>query len=236
MSELISTKALRGGYGRAEVVKLVDLTVDAGEGVALIGPNGAGKSTLLRILSGLLPPKEGTIVVRGQPANGWSSSRLVRNGIVHVPEGRQVFPGLSVDENLWLGGYVAPDMRAERREQVLELFPKLRQRLTQTANTLSGGEQQMLAIGRGLMSNPKLLMIDEPTLGLAPVVVDALIDALCKIRERFGVSLLMVEQNALLAKEACSRAYIMVGGRVVKEESTAALEQEELMRIYAGRH
>jgi len=236
MAELLKISQLSGGYNGSQVVKDIDLEIHPGEGVALVGPNGAGKSTLLKIVSGLLPAQRGSVAVAGRDIRSWSSSFRVRQGVVHVPEGRQVFPGLSVAENLWLGGYVAPALRDERREQVLDLFPKLRQRLDQPADTLSGGEQQMLAIGRGLMSNPKLLMIDEPTLGLAPVVVDALIDALAAIRTMFGVSLMMVEQNAMLAREVCSRAYIMVGGKIVRQQATAALEQSELMRTYASNH
>ena len=234
MVDILKIERLRGGYGGSEIVRDIDLAVAAGEGVALVGPNGAGKSTFLKIVSGLLPAQSGAILVHGEDASRWTSAALVRSGLVHVPEGRQVFPGLSVDENLWLGGYAAPHRRKELREQVLEIFPKLGQRLKQAADTMSGGEQQMLAIGRGLMAAPRLLMIDEPTLGLAPVVVDSLIEALVTVRQRLGIALLMVEQNAMLAKEVCHLAYVMVGGKIVLKGQTESLTQEDLMKAYAG--
>jgi len=233
MPDLLTLEKLSGGYNQAEVLHDVDLRIAEGESVALVGPNGAGKSTLLKIISGLLAARRGSFSVSGKRADRWSAARLVAGGLVHVPEGRQVFPGVTVAENLWLGGYAKPLERTRRREEVLSLFPRLAERLTQRAETLSGGEQQMLAIGRGLMAGPRLLMIDEPSLGLAPVIIDTLTEALIAIRQKLHVALLLVEQNALLSRQVCDRTYIIVNGAIARI-SDSELEHEEMMRLYGG--
>jgi branched-chain amino acid transport system ATP-binding protein len=216
------------------VLQNISLDVPAGRNVAIVGPNGAGKSTLLKVISGIITPSDGTIRIRGEDASGWSSERTVAKGIIHVPEGRQVFPGLSVAENLWLGGYTKPHKRRELLEGVLELFPRLKERLKQAADSLSGGEQQMLAIGRGLMAEPRVLMLDEPTLGLAPVVIDLMTEALLNLRSRSDLSLLVVEQNVQLTRGLCDVAYILVDGRIVMSGSTEELIGNDVMKIYLG--
>jgi branched-chain amino acid transport system ATP-binding protein len=211
----------------------VDLDVGPGDGVAVVGPNGAGKSTLVKAISGVARQTSGSIEFGGVRIDRWSPERRVAAGIVQVPEGRHVFPGLSVAENLWLGSYVSR-AGSELREQVLDLFPRLRERLRQEADRLSGGEQQMLALARGLMARPRLLMIDEPTLGLAPVLVDHLIDSLRAMRSTFKLALLVVEQNAYLTRELCDRTYVLVNGTIVRSGLTEELTRAALMESYAG--
>lgn len=233
MAEGLRVRALVAGYGRAHVLRQVDLDVGPGDGVAVVGPNGAGKSTLVKTLSGVARQTSGSIEFAGVPIDAWGPARRVAAGIVQVPEGRHVFPGLSVAENLWLGSY-ASKAGAELLEQVLDLFPRLRERMRQDASRLSGGEQQMLALARGLMARPRLLMIDEPTLGLAPVLVDHLIDSLRAMRSRFQLSLLVVEQNAYLTRELCDRTYVMVNGAIVRAGPTEEFTHAALMDSYTG--
>ena len=234
MPDALAVSNLRAGYDRSVVLQGVSLTVPAGRNVAIVGPNGAGKSTFLKVMSGIVRPSGGTILVNGSNASDWSSERTVASGIIHVPEGRQVFPGLSVAENLWLGGYSKPDRREELLEGVLELFPRLKERMKQAADSLSGGEQQMLAIGRGLMAEPVVLMLDEPTLGLAPVVIDLMTEALIRLRARSNLSLLVVEQNVQLTRGLCDDAYILVDGRIVMSGPTDELIGNDMMKIYLG--
>ena len=234
MPDALAVSDLRAGYDRSVVLQGVSLTVPTGRNVAIVGPNGAGKSTFLKVMSGIVRPSGGTILVNGSDASNWSSERTVANGIIHVPEGRQVFPGLSVAENLWLGGYSKPDRREELLEGVLELFPRLKERMKQAADSLSGGEQQMLAIGRGLMAEPVVLMLDEPTLGLAPVVIDLMTEALIRLRARSNLSLLVVEQNVQLTRGLCDDAYILVDGRIVMSGPTDELIGNDMMKIYLG--
>jgi branched-chain amino acid transport system ATP-binding protein len=234
MGDALTVSNLWAGYDRSIVLQDVSLTVPAGKNVAIVGPNGAGKSTFLKVMSGIIRPSDGTILVKGSNASGWSSERAVASGIIHVPEGRQVFPGLSVAENLWLGGYSKPDRRKELLEGVLELFPRLKERMTQAADSLSGGEQQMLAIGRGLMAEPAVLMLDEPTLGLAPVIIDLMTEALIRLRARSDLSLLVVEQNVQLTRGLCEHAYILVDGRIAMSGPTDELIGNDMMKIYLG--
>jgi branched-chain amino acid transport system ATP-binding protein len=234
MPDALAVSNLRAGYDRSVVLQGVSLTVPAGRNVAIVGPNGAGKSTFLKVMSGIVRPSGGSILVNGSNASDWSSERTVASGIIHVPEGRQVFPGLSVAENLWLGGYSKPDRREELLEGVLELFPRLKERMKQAADSLSGGEQQMLAIGRGLMAEPVVLMLDEPTLGLAPVVIDLMTEALIRLRARSNLSLLVVEQNVQLTRGLCDDAYILVDGRIVMSGPTDELIGNDMMKIYLG--
>jgi branched-chain amino acid transport system ATP-binding protein len=234
MPDALAIEGLVAGYGRSQVLRGVSLALERGSNVGIVGPNGAGKSTLFKAISGVVRARSGTIVFDGQPLHTLKPDRIVKAGVVQVPEGRQVFPGLSVAENLWLGGYAAPHERERRREEVLELFPRLRERLDQAADSLSGGEQQMLAIGRGLMAAPRLLLLDEPTLGLAPVVVDQLIDALRTMSARFGVSLLVAEQSIQLTQELCSTVHVLVDGRITRSLRPGEADREAMMSAYLG--
>ncbi|MCC6613188.1 MAG: ABC transporter ATP-binding protein [Anaerolineae bacterium] len=223
-------------YGKIQTLKDVSLRVDDGELVTLIGSNGAGKSTTLRTISGLLRPKQGSITYNGQRIDHLKPHEVVRLGVVHCPEGRRLFGHLSVGENLRLGAVTQTDSaEIERtRGEVYELFPKLKERNNQLAATLSGGEQQMLAIGRALMSRPKLLLLDEPSLGLAPLLVEALFAIIRQIKAR-GVTILLVEQNAWLALEVADRGYVMETGKIILADSAAALRTNpQVEEAYLG--
>ncbi len=234
---VLEVSGLVSGYGRVEVLHGVDITVAEGELVALIGANGAGKSTLLKTVVGLVPIGSGSIAYRGRQLTRHSPEKLVRDGVALVPEGRLLFGPMSVRENLELGAYSAKS-RAEATAVGLELvhglFPVLEQRADQPAETLSGGEQQMLAIGRALMSDPSLLLLDEPSLGLAPKVIAEIFGVLDTLRAR-GVTILLVEQDARLALRHADRGYVMRTGRVVLEGEAAELLADESVRsIYLG--
>lgn len=223
-------------YGKIHALKGVSLTVNDGELVALIGSNGAGKSTTLRTISGLLRPKQGSISYNGQPIDKLPSHEIVRLGVVHCPEGRRVFGSLSVNENLRLGAVTQTDaaLIERTRRDVYELFPRLAERSHQQAGTLSGGEQQMLAIGRALMSQPKLLLLDEPSLGLAPLLVESVFDIIQKIKQR-GVTILLVEQNAWQALDIADRGYVMETGKISLTDSAAALlSNPQVEQAYLG--
>jgi len=202
-------------YGKVNALNDVSLTVEQGELVTIIGANGAGKSTTLKAISGLLNPAEGSIRFMGQDISKASAQQIISMGISHCPEGRRVFPQMTVHENLELGAYVCKDRSAVAGdiEQMYETFPRLKERREQAAGTLSGGEQQMLAIARALMSRPKLIMFDEPSLGLAPNIVEKTFDIIRKVRES-GTTVLMVEQNAFAALDMCDRAYLYESGRM----------------------
>jgi len=232
---LLEVEGLEVSYGAVRALRGVDLYVDTGEIVGLVGANGAGKSTLLRAISGLVKARRGSVKLAGTELARVATNRIVAAGIAHVPEGRRVWPDMSVAENLRLGGViVAGDSEAERLERVLALFPELRDRLKQTAGTLSGGEQQMLAIGRGLMSRPKLLMLDEPSLGLAPVVVQRLKELFATLK-RDGLTILLSEQNARLALGATDRAYVLAQGRILTSGTPHdLLENADLISAYLG--
>ena len=224
MSALLSLEAIEVGYGDVTAVGEVSLEVREGETVALIGSNGAGKTTTLRAISGLLPLRRGAIRFGGERVDGLSPARIVARGIAHVPEGRQLFPTMTVLENLELGCR-APSSRARKKETlagVFELFPRLWERRRQVAGTLSGGEQQMCAIGRGLMACPKLLMLDEPSLGLAPVMVKAIFDDLSRINAQ-GTTILLVEQNVLGSLQLSDRGYVLENGRITLHGPAAEL-------------
>ncbi len=215
MSTLLRVDGIEVGYGDLTAVRDVSLEVREGEAVALIGANGAGKTTTLRAVSGLLPLRRGRIEFEGQRLDGLGPAEIVARGIAHVPEGRQLFPTMTVRENLELGARtrVARAARVETLERVFELFPRLRERSVQLAGTLSGGEQQMCAIGRGLMSRPRLLMLDEPSLGLAPVLVKAIFEDLGRINGQ-GLTVLLVEQNVLRSLHLAHRGYVLENGRM----------------------
>ncbi|HMB87626.1 MAG TPA: ABC transporter ATP-binding protein [Methylomirabilota bacterium] len=215
MSTLLRVDGIEVGYGDLTAVRDVSLEVREGEAVALIGANGAGKTTTLRAVSGLLPLRRGRIEFEGQRLDGLGPAEIVARGIAHVPEGRQLFPTMTVRENLELGARTraARAARVETLERVFELFPRLRERSVQLAGTLSGGEQQMCAIGRGLMSRPRLLMLDEPSLGLAPVLVKAIFEDLGRINGQ-GLTVLLVEQNVLRSLHLAHRGYVLENGRM----------------------
>jgi branched-chain amino acid transport system ATP-binding protein len=219
-------------YGTFQAVRGVSLEVDSGEVVTLLGANGAGKSTLLRTISGLLRPASGTILFKDEPIQRSTSNAIVALGISHCPEGRMLFPQMPVYKNLELGAYVRrrdKNLIEEMRQQVYDLFPKLKERRKQAAGTLSGGEQQMLAIGRALMSKPRLLMLDEPSLGLAPLVVMQIMDTLAAIKER-GLAILLVEQNAAESLRIANRGYVIESGRVVVEGTRQELTNDEKVK------
>ena len=223
-------------YGHIAALKGVSLEVRAGEIVALIGANGAGKSTTLRTISGLTPARRGTITYDDARIDGLPAHRIAARGLVQAPEGRRLFPRMTVYENLEMGAFTRRD-RASLREdfdRVFALFPRLRERATQRAGTLSGGEQQMLAIGRALMARPRLLLLDEPSLGLAPLLVEVIFETLLAIN-RQGVTVLLVEQNAHMALAVAHRGYVLETGRVILAESAAQLrEHEGVQRAYLG--
>ncbi len=224
------------GYGAITAVKGLSFEVREGEIVSLIGSNGAGKSTTLRTISGLMHPKSGGIEFRGEKIDGMLGHEIVARGLCHSPEGRRIFPRMTVDENLDLGAYLRKDSAAvkESRERVLELFPRLRERITQKAGTMSGGEQQMLAVGRALMGEPKLLILDEPSMGLAPVLVDLIFETIETIRAS-GVTILLVEQNALAALRIADYAYVLESGHLKLEGDGSKLAVDPaIAQAYLG--
>jgi branched-chain amino acid transport system ATP-binding protein len=223
-------------YGNIAALKGVSLEVRAGEIVALIGANGAGKTTTLRAISGLLRPRQGTITLDGERIDGLPPHRIAAFGLAHAPEGRRLFNRMSVLENLEMGAYARHDRAAIRAdaERVFGLFPRLKERLTQKAGTLSGGEQQMLAIGRALMAKPRLLLLDEPSMGLAPLVVEAIFATLEEVN-RQGVTVLLVEQNAHMALTIANRGYVLETGRITLADTAERLRSDEsVQRAYLG--
>ena len=236
MSTLLRLEAIEAGYGDLVAVADLSLEVRQGEVVALIGGNGAGKTTTLRAISGLVPLRRGTIALEGARVDGMRSAQIVARGIAHVPEGRQLFPTMTVLENLVLGcrSAAARQAREATLDYVFGLFPRLAERQGQLAGTLSGGEQQMCAIGRGLMARPRLLMLDEPSLGLAPVVVRSIFENLVRINAE-GMTILLVEQNVLRSLDLCHRGYVIENGRIAIEGSGAELRASPHVReAYLG--
>ena len=234
---LLELRGLRVRYGNVEALHGVDLAVNQGEIVTLLGANGAGKSTTLRAVSGLLRPSGGEIRYDGQPAHTVPAHKLVRRGIAHAPEGRRIFGTLTVQENLLLGAFTRRDAAgvAETLAWVDELFPVLAKRRRQLAGTLSGGEQQMLAIARALMARPRLLLLDEPSLGLAPLLVKAIFRTIREINEKAGVTVLLVEQNARAALKLAHRGYVIEVGRIVLNDGAAALAADpKVQASYLG--
>ena len=236
MSSMLEVKNIQVAYGKIVAVKDVSVTVNEGEIVTLIGSNGAGKSTTLRTISGLIKPKSGEITFNGKRIDGMPGHDIVSLGICHSPEGRRIFPRMTVKENLELGAFlrnnkaeVAADM-----ERVLDLFPRLKERIKQTAGTMSGGEQQMLAVSRALMGDPKLLLLDEPSMGLAPVLVELIFDTIVKIRKQ-GITILLIEQNATAALEVADRAYVLESGKVKMSGSAKELSSDDkVTKAYLG--
>ena len=233
---LLELREIHAGYGAVRAVQGVSLSLRAGETVTVVGANGAGKSTTLKAISGLVRLRGGSIRFDGRDVAGRPAFEIAELGIAHVPEGRRVFPEMTVRENLNLGGYAprAKGERAQTLEQVFALFPRLKERAAQQAGTLSGGEQQMLAIGRGLMLRPKLIMLDEPSLGLAPIMVEAAYEGIAKIHQA-GVAILLVEQNLQLALSFADRGYVLENGRVVLEGAARELlEDPKIKASYLG--
>jgi branched-chain amino acid transport system ATP-binding protein len=235
-SVLLAVQDLHVSYGNIAAVKGLTFEVRAGEIVTLIGSNGAGKSTTLRTVSGLLGPRSGSIVFDGRKINGMPGNKVVAAGICHAPEGRRIFPRMTVMENLELGAFLRDDKDAVTQDldRVLTLFPRLKERITQKAGTMSGGEQQMLAVGRALMGNPKLLLLDEPSMGLAPVLVDLVFDTIQTIRDQ-GTTILLVEQNALAALRIADYAYVLESGALKLAGPARELaDDEDVIRAYLG--
>jgi branched-chain amino acid transport system ATP-binding protein len=235
MSVLLKMEDLRGGYGAVEVLRGVNLQVQQGEIVALLGSNGAGKTTLNNVLCGIYPAWGGNVQFDGQDLSGAHYRDVVKAGLIQVPEGRKIFPNLSVLENLELGSFTrARQRRIANLDKVFAIFPRLKERITQLAGTMSGGEQQMLAIGRGLMAEPKLLILDEPSLGLSPLLVEEMFTLIGQLHAD-GLSILLVEQNVAQSLEVASRAYVLENGAIRFSGSSVDLMQsDELRRAYLG--
>ncbi|HMV28005.1 MAG TPA: ABC transporter ATP-binding protein [Anaerolineales bacterium] len=236
MGTLLELNNVHSYYGHIHALKGISLHVNEGEIVTLIGSNGAGKSTSLRTISGIIHAREGKVTFDGKDITHVDPHQIVKMGLGHVPEGRGIFPKLTVQENLDMGAYTINDAKSikDRMEIVYETFPRLKERITQYGGTLSGGEQQMLAIGRGLMLNPRILMLDEPSMGLAPVLVDLIFDTIKKLNEQ-GTTILLVEQNALMALSIAHRGYVLQTGAIALTDDAAKLKQNEMVqKTYLG--
>ncbi|MBK6791985.1 MAG: ABC transporter ATP-binding protein [Anaerolineales bacterium] len=236
MGKLLELTNVHSYYGHIHALKGISLYVNEGEIVTLIGSNGAGKSTTLRTISGIIHAREGSVNFDGKDITHIEPHTVVSMGLGHVPEGRGIFPKLTVYENLEMGAFTVNDQKAiaERLELVFELFPRLKERITQFGGTLSGGEQQMLAIGRGLMLNPRILMLDEPSMGLAPVLVDLIFDTIKRLNDK-GTTILLVEQNALMALSIAHRGYVLQTGGIVLTDDAAKLKKNEMVqKTYLG--
>ncbi|WP_326537444.1 ABC transporter ATP-binding protein [Pseudorhodoferax sp.] len=238
MKEILSVRDMHSGYGSIEVLRGINFSVHEGEILAVVGSNGAGKTTLLRTISGLIPASQGSIAFRGEDISRCSPAQIVARGVSQAPEGRRVFSGMSVEENLRLGAYRRPDKHPDvvdrALEQVYTYFPRLRERRRQLAGTMSGGEQQMCAIGRALMADPHLLIVDELSLGLAPLVVQELLDILAAVHER-GCTIVLVEQDVSVALNFSDRAVVMKSGSVVLTgDASSLMGDDEVVRSYLG--
>ncbi|WP_414661952.1 ABC transporter ATP-binding protein [Horticoccus sp. 23ND18S-11] len=234
---MLTVADLRVSYGAISALSGISFKIEQGAIVTLIGGNGAGKTTTLRTISGLLRAKSGTVTFLGEDISATPPHRIVARGLCHVPEGRMIFSNLTVDENLAMGAYLQTDAErnARNREYVFSIFPRLKERIKQTAGTLSGGEQQMLAIGRALMSNPKFLMLDEPSLGIAPRLISTIFEKIVEINRTHGITILLVEQNANLALEVSSYAYALETGTIVMQGESKQLRADpQLKATYLG--
>jgi branched-chain amino acid transport system ATP-binding protein len=234
---LLELQSVHSYYGHIHALKGISLRVEEGEVVTLIGGNGAGKSTTLRTISGLVHAREGTILLNGQNITNQPPHEIVSIGVGHVPEGRGIFPRLTVRENLEMGAYTLSNAaEIERRmEAVFDLFPRLKERISQKGGTLSGGEQQMLATARGLMLRPKILLMDEPSMGLAPVLVELIFGVIRNLNQQDGTTILLVEQNALMALKYANRAYVLETGKIVLSGSSQEIAQNpEVKKAYLG--
>jgi branched-chain amino acid transport system ATP-binding protein len=223
-------------YGNIHALQGISIEINEGEIVTLIGANGAGKSTTLRTISGLLTPRDGEVTLNGQRLNGVPAHRIVELGVCHVPEGRRIFSRMTVRENLEMGAFSRRDTSAIKgdMDRIFELFPRLHERMGQKGGTLSGGEQQMLAIGRALMARPKILLLDEPSMGLAPILVETIFQTVVDINKQ-GVTVLLVEQNAVMALQIANRGYVLETGTIVLADTAASLRQNEtVQKAYLG--
>ncbi|MGD8625098.1 MAG: ABC transporter ATP-binding protein [Anaerolineae bacterium] len=233
---LLEVNDIHTYYGAIHALKGISIQVDEGEIVTLIGANGAGKSTTLNTICGITPLREGTIYLENEPVHELPAHEIVMRGVAQAPEGRRVFGRLNVVENLEMGAFARDDNEGIRRDmqRVFELFPRLKERASQVAGTLSGGEQQMLAIGRALMASPRLLLLDEPSMGLAPILVETIFDTIREINAQ-GSTILLVEQNALMALSVAHRGYVMQTGEIVLQDTASALQENEMVRkAYLG--
>lgn len=233
---LLEVSDVHSYYGNIRALKGVSLSVDEGEIVTLIGANGAGKSTTLKTISGIVRPRQGRVFLDGEDLGEYPAHEIVMKGVSQVPEGRGIFARLSVTENLDMGAYIHNDARqiAQDMERVFNLFPRLKERRKQVAGTLSGGEQQMLALGRALMARPKVLLLDEPSMGLAPILVESIFQTIQDINAE-GATILLVEQNALMALQIAHRGYVIQTGEIVLQDSAKALQNNEMVqRAYLG--
>jgi len=236
MAKILEVDNVHSYYGHIHALKGISVYVEEGEIVSLIGSNGAGKSTTLRTISGLIHPKQGSIKLEGKNIASVEPHLVVAAGVGHVPEGRGIFPKLTVRENLDMGAFTVDDQQknAARMEEVFELFPRLRERADQYGGTLSGGEQQMLAIGRGLMQHPRILMLDEPSMGLAPVLVELIFDIIQRLNKE-GTTILLVEQNAQMALSIAHRGYVLQTGQIVLTDTAEKLKKDEMVqKSYLG--
>lgn len=234
---MLAVSDLHVSYGAIAALTGISFQIEAGSIVTLVGGNGAGKTTALRTISGLLRAKSGKVTFAGEDITALPPHQIVARGLCHVPEGRMIFSNLTVDENLAMGAYLQNDaaLNAKNRDYVFSIFPRLQERLHQTAGTLSGGEQQMLAIGRALMGNPKFLMLDEPSLGIAPRLISTIFEKIVEINRNHGITILLVEQNANLALEISSQAYVLETGRVVMQGESKKLRADpQLKATYLG--
>jgi branched-chain amino acid transport system ATP-binding protein len=233
---MLELRDIDAGYGPTSILHGVSLSVETGEVVTIVGGNGAGKTTTLRTIAGLIKPTRGSILFEGEDITGLSAHEVVERGITLIPEGRQLFPDMTVKENLLMGAYrkAARSTQGDTLEEVMDLFPRIRERLDQRASSLSGGEQQMVAIARGMMAKPKLLMFDEPSLGLAPIVVSQVFDVIAQI-EATGATVLIVEQNVFHTLKAAHRGYVLENGEVVLTDSAdALLTNDHVRQAYLG--
>ena len=232
---LLELKDIHTYYGQIHALKGISITVDEGEVVTLIGANGAGKSTTLRTISGVVRPRGGTVTLAGKNINSTPPHEITRMGIGHVPEGRRIFPEMTVRENLEVGAFTVNALEVNQRiESTFTYFPRLKERLFQLGGTLSGGEQQMLAMARGLTLQPRILLLDEPSMGLAPVLVDSIFDIIQKLHKQ-GTTILLVEQNARMALQVADRGYILQSGQIVLTDTAANLQNSEVVRkAYLG--
>jgi len=236
LAKILQVQDIHTYYGNIHALKGVSMDINQGEIVTLIGSNGAGKSTMLNTICGIIKSKEGHVFLEGVPIEQLSPHKIVRLGISQVPEGRKIFSRLTVTENLEMGAFLRNDNREIRKDMqaAFQLFPRLKERRNQIAGTLSGGEQQMLAIGRALMARPKLLLLDEPSMGLAPILVETIFDTIRDINKE-GTTILLVEQNAFIAFQIASRGYVIQTGNIVLEDKTENLQQNEMVRdLYLG--
>jgi len=233
---ILKVEEIHTYYGNIHALKGISMDANPGEVVALIGPNGAGKTTLLKSILGMVPPRQGSVLFDGRPIERLSTEEIVRSGISYVPEGRRIFPLLTLKENLEMGAYLRSDRDeiAKDIEKIFQLFPQLASRQNQLGGSLSGGEQQMLALGRGLMGRPKLLLMDEPSLGLAPVLVDLIFEMIKRLNDQ-GVTILLVEQNAQMALSIANRGAVLEAGKIaLMGMASDLIEDEQVKRTYLG--